>query len=95
MAIKHATELKCGRLVIGCTFNHRVADAHLANVFFVSWAKIAHAKPISHIPCFRRSLLNPRCPSYYDRSIDNIYIFLSSLPLPKLVEDLEPNEDSL
>ncbi|THG02437.1 hypothetical protein TEA_015151 [Camellia sinensis var. sinensis] len=52
MAIKHATELKCGGLVIGYAFNHRVADAHLANMFFVSWAEIAHAKPISHIPCF-------------------------------------------
>ncbi|CAL5328395.1 unnamed protein product [Camellia sinensis] len=90
-----ATELKCGGLVIGCTFDHRVADAHSANMFFVSWAEIAHAKPISHIPCFRRSLLNPRRPGYYDRSIDNIYVFLSSQPPPKLVEDPEPNEDSL
>ncbi|XP_028074045.1 hydroxycinnamoyltransferase 1-like [Camellia sinensis] len=95
MAIKQATELKCGGLVIGCTFDHQVADAYSANMFFVSWAEIAHAKPISHMPCFRRSLLKPRRPGYYDRSIDNIYVFLSSLPPPKLVEDPEPNEDSL
>ncbi|XP_028069132.1 anthranilate N-benzoyltransferase protein 1-like [Camellia sinensis] len=90
-----ATELKCGGLVIGCTFDHQVADAYSANMFFVSWAEIALAKPISQIPCFRRSLPNPRRPGYYDRSIDNIYVFLSSLPPPKLVEDPEPNEDSL
>ncbi|KAI8019904.1 Hydroxycinnamoyltransferase 2 [Camellia lanceoleosa] len=95
MAIKQATELKCGGLVIGCTFDHRVANAHSANMFFVSWAEIAHVKPISHIPCFRRSLLNLRCPGYYDRSIDNIYVFLSSLPPPKLLDDPEPNEDPL
>ncbi|KAI7979259.1 Shikimate O-hydroxycinnamoyltransferase [Camellia lanceoleosa] len=89
------TELKCGALVIGCTFDHRVADAHSANMFFVSWAEIARGKPISYIPCFRRSLLNPRRPGYYDRSIDNIYVFISSLPPPKLVEDPKPNEDSL
>ncbi|KAF5956348.1 hypothetical protein HYC85_003573 [Camellia sinensis] len=86
MAIKQVTELKCGSLVIGCTFDHRVADAHSANMFFVSWAEIAHAKP--NLPYTLR-------PSYYDRSIDNIYVFLSSLPPPKLVEDPKPNEDSL
>ncbi|KAI8020293.1 Shikimate O-hydroxycinnamoyltransferase [Camellia lanceoleosa] len=69
-------------------------DAHSANMFFVSWAEIARGKPISYIPCFRRSLLNPRRPGYYDRSIDNIYVFISPLPPPKLVEDPKPNEDS-
>ncbi|GMP36174.1 hypothetical protein CsSME_00008381 [Camellia sinensis var. sinensis] len=43
----------------------------------------------------KQSLLNSRRPSYYDRSIDNIYVFLSSLPPPKLVEDPKPNDDSL
>lgn len=77
------TELKCGGLVIGCTFDHRVADAHSINMFFLAWAEITRSKSIlisDHIPCYRRSLLNPRRPSQYHPSINNMYVLISSLP---------------
>lgn len=76
------TELKCGGLVIGCTFDHRVADAHSANLFFRSWAEIARAKTTTHPPIFRRSTFNPRHPPQYDSSIDDTYALISSLPSP-------------
>ncbi|XAR66982.1 Alcohol O-acetyltransferase [Bertholletia excelsa] len=69
------TELKCGGLVVGCTFDHRVADAHSANMFFIAWAEIAAGKPPSAAtPSFRRSLLSPRCPGHSDPSIDDFYV---------------------
>ncbi|MQL93460.1 hypothetical protein Taro_026105 [Colocasia esculenta] len=77
-----ATALKCGGLVVACSFDHRVADAHSANMFFVSWAEAAQSRPISFVPSFRRSLLSPRRPGYYDESIDDLFVPLSSLPPP-------------
>ncbi|CDP14267.1 unnamed protein product [Coffea canephora] len=88
------TELKCGGLVIGCTFDHRVADAHSANMFFTAWVEIAQAKgTATHtVPCLRRSLLNPRRPTTYDAEIDDLYVLLSSLPPPK---ELKASDDRL
>ncbi|CBI18361.3 unnamed protein product, partial [Vitis vinifera] len=77
------TELKCGGVVVACTFDHRIADAYSTNMFLVSWAEIAQCKPLSVIPSFRRSLLNPRHPGSYDPSIDNMYIPYSALPPPR------------
>ncbi|PSR85239.1 Anthranilate N-benzoyltransferase protein [Actinidia chinensis var. chinensis] len=92
------TELKCGGLVIGCTFDHRVADAHSANMFFVAWANMALPKPIphAHAPSFRRSLLSPRRPPNYDHSsvFDNMYVFISMLSAPPKDEE-EEEEDRL
>ncbi|KAL2495202.1 HXXXD-type acyl-transferase family protein [Forsythia ovata] len=48
-----ATQLKCGGLVVACTFSHQVADAYSANMFIVSWAEMALSKPLSQIPSFR------------------------------------------
>nr|DAD42705.1 TPA_asm: hypothetical protein HUJ06_000935 [Nelumbo nucifera] len=91
-----ATELKCGGLVVACTFDHRVADAYSANMFFVSWAEIAQAKPISITPSFRRSLLNPRKPAgCYDPSLDEMYIPISMLPPPPTVAELGVHDDHL
>ncbi|KAK4361021.1 hypothetical protein RND71_019973 [Anisodus tanguticus] len=73
------TELKCGGVVVACTFDHRVADAYSANMFLVSWAVLAQSKPISQLPSFRRSFLFPRRPSYYDPSIDSMYLPISAL----------------
>ncbi|KAH7849304.1 hypothetical protein Vadar_015994 [Vaccinium darrowii] len=90
------TELKCGGLVVGCTFDHRVADAHSANMFLVAWAHIARTRNrIPTTPSFRRSLLNPRRPGHYHHSIDNMYVLISSLPLnhPKEAEPDEENGD--
>ncbi|XP_022724486.1 shikimate O-hydroxycinnamoyltransferase-like [Durio zibethinus] len=78
-----ATELRCGGLVVACTFDHRIADAYSANMFLVSWAEIARSKSISVVPSFRRSLLNPRRPGCIDPSLDHMYMPISSLPPPK------------
>ncbi|XP_030476433.1 coniferyl alcohol acyltransferase-like [Syzygium oleosum] len=78
-----ATELKCGGIVVACTFDHRIADAHSANMFMVFWAETARSDaPISLPPSFRRSLLNPRHPLCVDRSLDSMYIPVSALPPP-------------
>ncbi|XP_059635624.1 coniferyl alcohol acyltransferase-like [Cornus florida] len=77
-----ATELKCGGLVVACTFDHRVADAYSANMFLVSWAETAQSKPLSLFPSFRRSLLNPRHPGRYDPSMDYMYVPISALQPP-------------
>jgi hypothetical protein len=87
-----ATELRCGGLVVACSFDHRVADAYSANMFLVSWAEVAQSKPISTPPSFRRSLLNPRRPGSIHPSLDDIYIPVTELPPPK---NPEPDSDHL
>ncbi|KFK22998.1 hypothetical protein AALP_AAs66525U000100 [Arabis alpina] len=78
------TQLKCGSLVVGCTFDHRIADAYSMNMFLVSWAETARSDvPISCAPSFRRSLLNPRRPVIMDSSIDEMYVPVTSLPPPQ------------
>ncbi|KAA8517388.1 hypothetical protein F0562_017681 [Nyssa sinensis] len=74
------TELKCGGLVVGCTFDHRVADAYSFNMFLVSWVEMAQSKALSLLPSFERSLLNPRRPGYYDPSLNDMYVPISTLP---------------
>ncbi|KAK7304975.1 hypothetical protein VNO77_42872 [Canavalia gladiata] len=84
------TSLKCGGIVLGCTFDHRIADAYSANMFLVSWAQMAQptkpntisATTISHHPCFRRSLLSPRRPGSIHPSLNQMYIPISKLPPP-------------
>ncbi|KAF5741634.1 cinnamyl alcohol acyltransferase 1 [Tripterygium wilfordii] len=78
-----ATELKCGALVVGCTFDHRIADAYSANMFLVSWTEMAQSKPLSTLPSFRRSSLNPRRPLNIDSSLDDIYVPVSAIPPPR------------
>ncbi|KAL8492662.1 hypothetical protein ACS0TY_024018 [Phlomoides rotata] len=56
------TEVKCGGLLVGCSFDHRVADAHSANMFLTAWAEVAQSNPITLLPSFRRSIFNPRRP---------------------------------
>ncbi|XP_027340880.1 shikimate O-hydroxycinnamoyltransferase-like [Abrus precatorius] len=87
-----ATSLKCGGIVVACTFDHRIADAYSANMFLVSWAEmaqptkpntIATATATSHYPCFRRSLLSPRRPiGSIHPSLHHMYIPISTLPPP-------------
>ncbi|XP_027368568.1 shikimate O-hydroxycinnamoyltransferase-like [Abrus precatorius] len=79
-----ATWLKCGGLVVACIFDHRIADAHSANMFLVSWAEIARPnKPtISSQPCFRRSLLIPRRPPCIHPSLHDMYVPISHLSPP-------------
>ncbi|KAG5109452.1 hypothetical protein AAZX31_14G030200 [Glycine max] len=92
-----ATGLKCGGLVVACTFDHRIADAYSANMFLVSWAEAARPnKPIiSAQPCFRRSLLTPRRPPSIHPLLHHMYVPVSALPPPsdpnkKLVFESEP-----
>ncbi|KAJ9558816.1 hypothetical protein OSB04_013430 [Centaurea solstitialis] len=70
------TELKCGGMVIGCMFDHRVADGYSANMFISSWADLARSKTPSMLPSFQRSILNPRSPTTYSSSIDNVFAIL-------------------
>ncbi|XP_076944946.1 coniferyl alcohol acyltransferase-like [Bidens hawaiensis] len=67
------TELKCGGIVIGCMFDHRAADGYSANMFISSWADIARFEAPSMVPSFQRSILNPRCPTTYSSSIDDVF----------------------
>ncbi|GMH27127.1 hypothetical protein Nepgr_028970 [Nepenthes gracilis] len=83
-----ATGLKCGGMVIGCTFDHRVADAYSANMFLVAWAETAASKPLTTIPSFRRSLLSPRRPGLYGCSIDDFYVPVkATVVVPKGLHD--------
>ncbi|KAL6334698.1 hypothetical protein AAG906_021255 [Vitis piasezkii] len=83
------TELKCGGVVVACTFDHRIADAYSANMFLVSWAEMAQSKPSSVLPSFRRSLLNARRPGSYDPSLGDMYVPMSALPPPKAPQSAE------
>lgn len=70
--------------MVGCTFDHQIADAFSMNMFLVSWAEIYRSDvPISSVPSFRRSMLNPRRPLIIDSSIDKMYMPATSLPLPQ------------
>ncbi|GLT38222.1 hypothetical protein SLA2020_124860 [Shorea laevis] len=88
-----ATELKCGGIVVACTFDHRIADAYSANMFLVSWAEMAQSKPMSLLPSLRRSMLNPRHPGCIDAYLDDLYVPISTLPPPK--ENNQPSDDHL
>ncbi|XP_006343402.1 omega-hydroxypalmitate O-feruloyl transferase-like [Solanum tuberosum] len=86
-----ATRLKCGGIIVGCTFDHRVADAYSANLFLVSLSELVQCKLLSQLPSFRRSSLFPRHPGYYDDSINDLYVPISTLP-PTKPEILNPND---
>ncbi|XP_071725437.1 coniferyl alcohol acyltransferase-like [Rutidosis leptorrhynchoides] len=76
------TALNCGGLVIGCSFDHRIADAYSINMFLTAWAEVTQLKPISRLPSFRRSMLNPRRPPITNTSYDNLFVPISSVPPP-------------
>ncbi|CAA2933293.1 shikimate O-hydroxycinnamoyltransferase-like [Olea europaea subsp. europaea] len=82
-----ATQLKCGGMVVACTFSHQMADAYSANMFLVSWAEMALSKPLPQIPSFFRSILSPRRPTIYDVSVDYMYFPISALPQPPEAND--------
>ncbi|KAF8097931.1 hypothetical protein N665_0279s0060 [Sinapis alba] len=74
------TELKCGSLVVGCTFDHRIADAYSMNMFLLSWAEISRSDvSTSYVPSLNRSLLNPRRPLIIDSSLNQMYMPITSL----------------
>ncbi|RDX73156.1 Shikimate O-hydroxycinnamoyltransferase, partial [Mucuna pruriens] len=80
-----ATSLKCGGIVVACTFDHRIADAYSTNMFLVSWAEMAQlSKPTSNLPCFRRSLLGPRHPCSIPHSLYDMYVPISNTTPPQV-----------
>ncbi|KAI3496289.1 hypothetical protein L1887_38646 [Cichorium endivia] len=81
------TELKCGSMIISLCIDHRVGDGHSMNMFLVSLAEIAQMKPITNIPSFRTSILNPRKPPRYDSIVDSLYMPISFLPPPPSFQD--------
>ncbi|XP_050382420.1 coniferyl alcohol acyltransferase-like [Argentina anserina] len=82
-----ATEFTCGGMVVACTFDHRIADAYSANMFLVSWAKMANSKSsLTKVPSFRRSSLNPRRPGQIHPSLNDMYVPVTSLPPPPKME---------
>ncbi|GJN01807.1 hypothetical protein PR202_ga19106 [Eleusine coracana subsp. coracana] len=56
------TKFRCGGVVVGCTFDHRVCDAYSFNMFLVAWAATARGNTALAPPCFRRALVAPRDP---------------------------------
>ena len=96
------TLLKCGGIIVACTFDHRIADAYSANMFLVSWAKMAYLtnsiisisqiSPFSMQPCFQRTFLSPKHLGLIDSSLYDMYIPMSKLPQSK---KLESNDDQL
>ncbi|CAO2839569.1 unnamed protein product [Amaranthus hypochondriacus] len=81
------TEMKCGGIIIGCKFDHRIADAYSTNMFLLSWAETSNSKPISTIPSFTKSLLNPRNPCSYNPTLNDMYIPIPSLPSKNSIKD--------
>ncbi|XP_076905517.1 coniferyl alcohol acyltransferase-like [Bidens hawaiensis] len=84
------TELSCGGLVIGCKFDHRVADAYSINLFLTAWSEIAQSRPISSLPSFRRSMLNPRRPPIMNTFYNKLFLPLSSIPPPRSILPTNP-----
>ncbi|CAN6931722.1 unnamed protein product [Brassica oleracea] len=75
---------KHGVIAIQLWDAHLIADAYSMNMLLVSWAEISRSDvPISCVPSFRRSLLNPRRPLVVDSSIDQMYIPVTSLTPPQ------------
>ncbi|KAM3701843.1 hypothetical protein ACB098_05G205100 [Castanea mollissima] len=78
MLAVQATGFKCGGLMVTCTFGHKIMDGYSASMFLISWAEIAQSKPLSSLPTFCRSLLNPRIPGSFDSSLENLCIPITS-----------------
>lgn len=75
------TEMKCGRLIIGCSFDHRVADSHSITKFLVAWADTTRSQgnKMASVfsPDYCRSLLHPRRkPCHPDAAIENMYVLI-------------------
>lgn len=54
--------MKCGGIILGCSFDHRISDAYSFDMFLIAWAETAASREVSIGPNFDRSLLNPRRP---------------------------------
>ncbi|GLJ35080.1 hypothetical protein SUGI_0705830 [Cryptomeria japonica] len=73
------TKFSCGGIVIGSTFDHRIADAYAANMFFVSWVKLSrNDSTISPNPSFTRYILCPTDSPAHSPEIENMYVRYTS-----------------
>ena len=78
------TKFSCGGVIIGSTFDHRIADAFSINMFLISWAQLTKKESIEILtPSFDRSMLYARQPPYYCSSIDRMYTPLFPTHLEK------------
>ncbi|KAJ9563580.1 hypothetical protein OSB04_008740 [Centaurea solstitialis] len=84
------TELKCGGMVIGIKFDHRIVDGYSANMFISSWADMARSETPSMVPSFARSHMNPRSPTFYSSSIDDVFALYD---IPQSQPDEDQNQD--
>ncbi|XP_020596575.1 hydroxycinnamoyltransferase 1-like, partial [Phalaenopsis equestris] len=95
-----ATEMKCGGLVLGCVFDHRISDAHTFHMFLIAWAETAACKEVPIDPIFDRSLLNPGRstksgllePKF---KFDRLYVPISQLPPPPPPEIEKPEPQAI
>ncbi|KAL0910640.1 hypothetical protein M5K25_021642 [Dendrobium thyrsiflorum] len=96
-----ATEMKCGGMILGCSFDHQISDAYTFNMFVVAWAEMAaDAKELSIGPIFDRSLLSPRQANKVGSleqalKLDRLYMPISSYsppppPSPPVIQNLDP-----
>ncbi|KAH0453718.1 hypothetical protein IEQ34_018042 [Dendrobium chrysotoxum] len=96
-----ATEMKCGGMILGCSFDHRISDAYAFNMFVITWAEMAtDAKELSISPIFDRSLLSFRQENDVGSleqalKLDEIYVPVSSYsppppPSPLIIENSDP-----
>ncbi|KAJ9563876.1 hypothetical protein OSB04_009036 [Centaurea solstitialis] len=76
------TELRCGGMVIAIKFDHRIVDGYSANVFISSWADMNRSETPLMLPSFARSHMNPRSPTTYSPSIDDVFCLYSPQSLP-------------
>ncbi|KAL1822255.1 hypothetical protein ACET3Z_009033 [Daucus carota] len=80
------TEMRCGGLVIGCTFDHRVADGHSVSNFIAAWANMTRSnhcgdnKMASSLPSpeYLSSFLLPRKPIRPDLAMHNKYVLFEA-----------------
>ncbi|KAF3786316.1 Rosmarinate synthase [Nymphaea thermarum] len=75
------TKLMCEGIIVACTSDHRIGDGYSIGMFMAAWAEVSRTNSLTLIPNFRRSLLSPRHPGSYDKSLDNMYVPLASLSL--------------
>uniref|UniRef100_A0A0D6QUJ8 Uncharacterized protein n=1 Tax=Araucaria cunninghamii TaxID=56994 RepID=A0A0D6QUJ8_ARACU len=81
------TRMKCGGIVVCCSFDHRIVDGISSSHFFKSWSEAAQGLPISTIPCFQRSLIEPRRLLNVNAGNDNHYV---AIPLAAVDDTKEP-----
>ncbi|KAL7603752.1 hypothetical protein Lser_V15G15371 [Lactuca serriola] len=81
------TMFTCGGMVLGCMFDHRAADGYSANMFISSWADMTRSETPSMLPSFQRSILNPRSPTSYSSSINDVFSIYEPTSFPNNEEN--------